>query len=71
LWDEASFPKRHPPWRTHIALGLAYVEAAVQLNVPWRILLCDRWDLAAPLAGFDHGAGHSSCLCTRQKYLSL
>jgi hypothetical protein len=48
----------HHQFRTKIALGLALVEAAIAHNVPWSVLLLDRWSLAEALV---------SMACYRQK----
>jgi hypothetical protein len=39
----------HHQFRTKIALGIAFWEAAMQHHVPFRGLLCDRWSLAEAL----------------------
>ncbi len=46
LLEDPDFQKLPQPFRTKIDLGLAFVEAAIQHNVPFRVLLCDRWYLA-------------------------
>src|SRR6266850_3742551 len=49
LLEDANFQQLHQQFRTKIDLGIALLEAAVQHNVPFSILLFDSWYLAEEL----------------------
>src|SRR5438105_4304092 len=49
LLDDPDFQQLHQQFRTKIDLGIALVEAAIQHNVPFRVLLFDSWYLADEL----------------------
>jgi len=50
LWlAEPAFEKLHHQFRPNIALGIDVLDSAMQHNVPWRVLVFDRWYRAAEL----------------------
>jgi len=49
LLQDPAFEKLHQQFRTKIDLGIALLEAAIQHQIPFRILLFDSWYLAEEL----------------------
>jgi hypothetical protein len=49
LLEDPDFQKLHEQFRTKIDLGIALLEAAIQHNVPFRVLLFDSWYLSEEL----------------------
>jgi hypothetical protein len=58
------------PCRTTIELGLAFWAAALQPNVPLRVLLVDRWDLAEARVSRAR-SWHKAWISLRKKHRNL